>query len=60
MMSYGVALRRHAPKRLISVFAPVLLNPLGATRLLDALSQLLFDEEIKRRSLGDPKPSMEK
>jgi hypothetical protein len=52
MVSYGLALRRHAPKRVISIAAPVLFNPLGATRLLDAISQVLFDEELKRRSRG--------
>jgi hypothetical protein len=52
MLSYGITLHRHARKRLLSVAAPMIFNPLGATRLFDGLSQVLFDEEIKRCSNG--------
>ena len=45
MLSFFLALRRNSIARPMSFAAPMLLNPLGATRLLEVLSQGIFDKE---------------
>ena len=43
-------LRRYKPHGAFSVIAPMLLNPLGALRIMDILSQAIFEREMVRRS----------
>ena len=48
MVSFLFALRRYPWARRLSIAAPFFLNPLGATRLLEVVSQVSFEEEIER------------
>ena len=48
MISFLFALRRYSWSRRLSIAAPFFLNPLGATRLLEVVSQVSFEEEIEQ------------
>jgi hypothetical protein len=46
MVAFYIALRRFGCSRMLAAIGPLLLNPLGATRAMEALSQVIFDREI--------------
>jgi hypothetical protein len=49
MVSFFVMLRRYKRTSIFTTVAPMLLNPLGATRIMETISQVLFDREIAGR-----------
>jgi len=49
MVSFFIVLRRYKPTSYFTTAAPMLLNPLGATRIMETVSQILFEHEITRR-----------
>jgi hypothetical protein len=49
-LSLWLAMRRCAVSKPFSLAAPFVLNPLGATRIIDALSQSLFVEPVRQGS----------
>ncbi|HEY1744173.1 MAG TPA: hypothetical protein VGG18_13475, partial [Granulicella sp.] len=57
ILSFFLALRCNSIARPIAYTAPVLFNPLGATRLLEVLSQSLFDKETIHSNTGPSKIS---
>lgn len=49
MLSYAFALRYRARRQVATAVAPLLLNPLGACRLFDGMTQMYFEEQMARR-----------